>query len=138
MIDNVAKEVLAAEFERCAAIRAQDFDKLAMLLHPSLVHVHARGNQDTRESYLKYLAQVVEILDVRRGNLSVSVYGDCAVMTGRQYNTARARGAEPVLTIEAQAMQVWVREEGTWRQVAFQATPIGIPPPPISPVGASK
>jgi ketosteroid isomerase-like protein len=138
MIDNRANEVLAVETERCAAIRAQDFDKLRMLLHPSLVHFHARGNQDGRESYMKYLAQVVEILDVRRGDLSVSVYRDCAVMTGRQYNTARARGAEPVLTIEAQVMQVWLREEETWRQVAFQATPIGDPPPPIPAVGASK
>jgi ketosteroid isomerase-like protein len=138
MIDNRVDEVLVAETERCAAIRAQDFDKLRMLLHPSLVHVHTRGNQDTRESYLKYLAQVVEILDVRRGDLSVSVYGDCAVMTGRRYNTARARGAEPVLSVEAQTMQVWLREEETWRQVAFQATPIGIPPPPIPSVGASK
>jgi ketosteroid isomerase-like protein len=138
MITDNAKEVLAAEFERCAAIRAQDFERLAMLLHPSLVHVHARGNQDSRESYLKYLAQVVEILDVRRGDLSVSVYGDCAVMTGRQYNTARARGAESVLTVEAQVMQIWLREEESWRQVAFQATPIGKPPPPIPAVGASK
>ena len=73
MIDNRADEVLAAEAARCAAIRAQDFDRLAKLLHPSLIHVHTRGNQDTRESYMKYLAEVVEILDVKRGELKVSV-----------------------------------------------------------------
>jgi ketosteroid isomerase-like protein len=138
MIDNRVSEVLAAETERCAAIRAQDFDKLGKLLHPSLVHVHTRGNQDTRDSYLKYLAEVVEMLDVKRGALSVAIYGECAVVTGRLYNTARARGTERVVNVEAQAMQVWVREEGIWRQVAFQATPIGNPPPQVPPPGASR
>jgi ketosteroid isomerase-like protein len=138
MIDNRVDEVLAAETERCAAIRAQDFDSLRKLLHPSLVHVHTRGNQDTRESYLKYLAEVVEMLDIKREALSVSIYGDCAVMTGRLYNTVRARGTERVGSVEAQAMQVWLREEGMWRQVAFQATPIGNPPPQIPAPGASR
>jgi ketosteroid isomerase-like protein len=137
MNDQTIDAVLAAETARCAAIRSQDFSQLTMLLHPSLTHVHARGNQDTRESYIKYLREVIEILDVKREDLKVSIYGDCAVMTGRQINTARARRAEPILTIESQTMQVWFREEGRWRQVAFQATPIGTPPPPV-PLGSLR
>jgi len=138
MTDKRTDEVIAAESERCAAIRAQDFRKLEILLHPSMIHVHTRGNQDTRESYLKYLAEVVEILDVTRGDLKVSLYGDCAVMTGRQYNTARARGAEPIVNVEAQVMQMWILEGGIWRQAAFQATPIGNPPPQIQRPGSPK
>jgi hypothetical protein len=139
MNEQTVEEVLAAESARCAAIRSQNFVELAKLLHPSLVHVHGRGNQDTRDSYMKYLTDVVEILDVQRGELKVLLYGDCAVMSGRQINTARARGTtEPILTIEAQTMQVWFRENGTWRQVAFQATPIGTPPPPPIPVRPSR
>jgi hypothetical protein len=137
MADNRINEVLAAESARCAAIRAQDFTSLAALLHPSLIHVHTRGNQDTHESYLKYLREVIEILDIKRGDLKVSVHGDSAVMTGRQYNTARIRGAEPVITVEAQVMQVWIEENGVWRQLALQATPIGAPPP-ITPVVSPK
>jgi ketosteroid isomerase-like protein len=138
MTDISAEEVRVAERDRCAAIREQDFGKLTTLLHPSLIHVHARGNQDTRDSYLHYLQNVVEILDVKRADLRVSIYGEVAVMTGRQYNTARARGSEPIVTIEAQTMQVWLREDGAWRQVAFQATPIGAPPPTIPVVGVRK
>jgi hypothetical protein len=135
MNEAMVTEVLAAESARSAAIRSQNFSELAKLLHPALIHVHGRGNQDTRESYLKYLTDVVEILDIQRGDLKVLIYGDCAVMSGRQINTARARGTtEPILTIEAQTMQVWFREDGTWRQVAFQATPIGTPPPPPPPI----
>lgn len=131
MNETLVDEVLAAETARCSAIRSQNFVELAKLLHPSLIHVHGRGNQDTRDSYIKYLIDTVEILDVQRGELTVSIYGDSAVMSGRQINTARARGTEPVITIEAQTMQVWFREHGAWRQVAFQATPIGAPPPSI-------
>jgi hypothetical protein len=138
MIDDRGTEVLAAETERCAAIRAQDYGRLTTLLHPSLIHVHTRGNEDTRDSYLKYLAEVVEILDVRRGELKVGVYGSSAVMTGRQFNTARARGADLTITVEAQVMQVWVLEGRAWRMVAFQATPIGAPPPPVQAAGLSK
>jgi Domain of unknown function (DUF4440) len=138
MADNRIKEVLAAESARCAAIRTQDFTSLAALLHPSLIHVHTRGNQETHESYLKYLREVIEILDIKRGDLKVTVHGDSTVMTGRQYNTARIRGAEPVITVEAQVMQVWITENGVWRQLAFQATPIGAPPPPITPAVSPK
>ena len=131
MTDDYADALLVAEFERCSAIKAQDFEQLETLMHPSLIHVHARGNQDTRESYLKYLSEVIEILDVRRGDLQISIFGECAVMIGRQYNTARLRGQEPIVEVEAQVMQVWAYEAGRWRQVAFQATATGALPPPI-------
>ena len=51
-------------------------------------------------------------------------------MTGHQTNTARPRGseAEPI-EVEAEVMQVWNGER--WQQVAFQATPLGAPPPPL-------
>ena len=94
--------------------------------------MHTRGNQDSLESYLAYVAERVDILDVTRRDLDVSVYGDCAVMTGHQTNTARLRGfdTEPI-EVEAQVMQVWAKTDERWQQVAFQATPLGEPPPPI-------
>lgn len=62
----------------------------------------------------------------------VTVYDGCAVMTGHQMNTARPRGseAEPI-EVEAEVMQVWVKTGERWQQVAFQATPLGAPPPPL-------
>jgi hypothetical protein len=138
MTTNNVEALRLAEFERCSAIKTQDFEKLENLMHTSLIHVHTRGNQDTRESYLRYLSEVIEILDVRRGDLQISIYGECAVMTGRQYNTARLRGQEPIVEIEAQVMQIWTYEAGRWRQVAFQATATGALPPPIQSNRASK
>lgn len=129
---RLVDELLQLEQRRCDAIAAGDIATLRELLSPTLRHVHTRGNQDSLESYLAYLSERVEILQVRRRDLVVSVYDGCAVMTGRQTNTARPRGseAEPI-EVEAEVMQVWVKTGERWQQVAFQATPLGAPPPPL-------
>jgi ketosteroid isomerase-like protein len=127
------ERVTSLETERCKLIVTQDFSKLRNLLSSRLVHVHTRGNQDTRDSYLHYLANRVEILDLQRENLQIQMIGEsAAVMYGKQINRARLRGKTDEVVVEAQVMQVWAREDdGTWRQLAFQATPIGAPPPAV-------
>lgn len=128
--EREAAAVLAAEQKRCDFIKARDYAALRELLHPDLVHVHTRGNQDTRESYLKFITEVIEILDVTREEVTVKVYGDCAIMSGVQINTVRARNKDEVVVVKTQLMQVWLRSDG-WRQVAFQATALGpLPPAP--------
>jgi hypothetical protein len=129
---RVVDELLQLEERRCEAIAVGDTATLRQLLAPTLRHVHTRGNQDSLESYLAYLAERVEILQVRRRDLIVSIYDRCAVMTGHQTNIARPRGSEDEpIQVESQVMQVWVRTGERWQQVAFQATPLGPPPPPL-------
>jgi ketosteroid isomerase-like protein len=127
-------ELLELEQRRCEALAKDDFHDLREILAPTLTHVHTRGNQDSLESYLAYVGERIDILNVSRRDLDVSVYGDCAVMTGHQTNTARLRGrdTEPI-EVEAQVMQVWIKADERWQQVAFQATPLGEAPPPIPP-----
>jgi ketosteroid isomerase-like protein len=122
----------ARENARCRYIVAQDFTALRNLLSSRLIHVHTRGNQDSRDSYLDYLANRIEILDLHRENLQIQLISDsAAVMHGKQLNRARLRGASDEVSIAAQVIQVWGREDdGVWRQIAFQATPLG-PPPPV-------
>jgi hypothetical protein len=127
--------VLDSEQRRCDYISLQDFGALGELLHPDLVHVHTRGNQDTRESYLKYVTEVIEILEVERHDLSVKVYGEAAVMSGVQISAARARRTatghtEELVVVKTQVLQVWLHTD-RWQLVAFQATALGpLPPPP--------
>ncbi len=131
--DAQAVEGLLLELERrrCEAIAADDVAALRELLAPTLVHTHTRGNRDSLDSYLEYVTGTVDILDVQRRDMRVDVYANCAVMTGHQTNTARLRGSEDQpITVEAEVIQVWVQGNGPWQQVAFQATPVGTPPPP--------
>lgn len=133
MSTELKEQVTALENERCRCIVAQDFPALRNLLSSRLIHVHTRGNQDTRDSYLDYLLDRVEILDLRRENLQIQIIGEsAAVMHGKQINRARLRGKTDEVSVEAQVMQVWAREDdGAWRQLAFQATPLGQPPPAV-------
>jgi hypothetical protein len=55
MSTELKKQVTRAENERCRCIAEQDFPALRKLLSSRLIHVHTRGNQDTRDSYLDYL-----------------------------------------------------------------------------------
>jgi hypothetical protein len=130
--EDARDELSRLERDRCRAIAEDDFDRLGELLSARLIHVHTRGNRDTRGSYLAYLRDVVDILEVRRGELAIDVHRDCAVMCGPQTNVARPRDSDqPPLEVASEVMQVWTRDDGGWRQVAFQATPLGAAPPPL-------
>ena len=55
-----------------------------------------------------------------RGDLRVRVFGDTAIMTGGMTNyMPKESGQGP---IKALILQVWVKQDGAWRQIAFQAT----------------
>jgi Domain of unknown function (DUF4440) len=131
MDTDLTPHILSIEQERCRCIVAQDFDALKNLLSSRLVHIHSRGNQDGRDSYIEYLAKTIEILELKRENLEVRLIDDtAAVMIGQQKNRARLRGQVEEVRVAAQVMQIWAREsDGCWRQLAFQATPLGLPPP---------
>lgn len=133
--DTIADVLAGREQERCRCIVDQDLGTLRELLSPALVHTHTRGNTDDRESYLRYLRDTVEILDLRRESLRViQIAPDAAVMHGKQVNRARLRGQEGAeVRVEATVTQVWAKEaDAQWRLVAFHATPLGAPPPAVA------
>ena len=123
---------MALERERCRALVEKDFQAIRRLVSKDVVHVHTRGNADTFDSYMAYIQNVIEFLNVERSDLRVKVLGDTAIMTGGQVNTARLIGGDDVVKIESRAIQVWMRQaEGAWQQVAFQASLVGAPPPAV-------
>jgi hypothetical protein len=114
--DTVAAEVLKLEEQRCRAIAERDLSTLAPLLGPDLVLTHMNGRIDDKDAFLAARASnppfATESQDPR-----VQVYGDTAVITGRQ--TLSFAGRDPV---EAQVTQVWVKRDPSWQQVVFHAT----------------
>jgi len=126
-------QLVALELERCRCLVEQDFDRLGEILSSDLVHTHTRGNSDDRSNYLRFMQTVVESLDVQREGLQVRLFGDTAVMHGKQLNRSRLRGTSNEVSVEAQVTQVWTKEaDGVWRQVAFHSTPLGAPPPAVA------
>jgi ketosteroid isomerase-like protein len=124
--------LLQLENERIRCLLEQDYAGLTKLLSPELLHTHTRGNVDSLSSYLHFVGEVVQALDVRRENLRVLALGaDTAVMHGKQISRSRLRKTGHEASVEATVTQVWHRgSDGQWRLAACQATPLGDPPPP--------
>jgi hypothetical protein len=133
MLESLTQCVLALEEERCSCIVEQRFDRLREILSDRLAHTHTRGNVDDRDSYMAYITGLIESLELRREDLRVIPIGeDAAVLHGRQINRARRRGMTEEVRVEAMVTQVFAREtDGQLRMVAFQATPLGPPPPAV-------
>ncbi|HTW15619.1 MAG TPA: nuclear transport factor 2 family protein [Nocardioides sp.] len=118
-------EILAVEERRCRALVDVDLATLEDLYDESLVHTHAPGLTHDRSQLLHHVATRQAYLGIARGELTIRVIGDVAIMTGRIRNRLDSPdGTERVLG--GQVIQVLRRcDDGAWRFVSFQMTPDG-------------
>jgi ketosteroid isomerase-like protein len=120
--DAVTEELLRLEDERCRAISAGDVDALGRLLADDLTHTHVTGRTENKVTYLAALGGRPRI--TTRRDLTVRAYGETAIMTGILVNTFLPDGGAARAPMEAQALQVWVKTGGEWKQAAFVASPL--------------
>ncbi len=118
-------EIRSAENERIAALLAGDGSKLAALLADDLVHVHANGLQDNKDSYLATVTTKLEFLKLERPELTIRLVGDVAIVTGPFDQTMRIRDSGAVLEMQGILTQVWVKQGGNWLQNTFHAGRVG-------------
>jgi ketosteroid isomerase-like protein len=116
--------LLDLEAQRCDAMKRADFVRLREILHPDLTHVHAKGQTDDYESYFRAGGTHVDYRQIDRSDLKVELLGDAALMTGRQLLVAVRKDGSGTVRIDSRVMQVWARHDGSWRQLAFQTTPL--------------
>ena len=123
--------VLQAEAKRLAAMRANDTQALAPLLHEGIVYLHSSGGTDSKESVLaKLKSGQLRYLRVDFEDLAVADMGCAAVVTGRMVATVHREGKD--LDIRSQFMTVWQARDPLsddpagepWRLRAHQGTPI--------------
>ena len=110
---------------RCAALTlavalAAGGAARAQVPSDDVVYVRSSGAVDTKAQYLRSLgASGPYALDsLVPGDLSVRVYGEAAVVTGRLVVKLRAQPAPYALRFT----DVWERRSGRWQLVVFQAT----------------
>jgi ketosteroid isomerase-like protein len=122
--DAVEADLFAMEARRCRAMLAADIVSLREILHPDLIHVHAKGQIDGYDSYFATGGFKVDYKTLDRGELQVRVLGDSALMTGRQLLVGVRKDGSGTVRIDSRVMQTWIRDAGRWRQLAFQTTPL--------------
>lgn len=118
-----ADDVLALDQRRWHAMTTNDLDTLDDLLHPALVYTHSNALVDTKDSYLASLRDgVVRYVSVTHTDTAVTLSGSAAVITGRATFAVHAMGRD--LDLDSRYTAVWVEEDGAWRFLAWQSTPM--------------
>jgi len=118
-------EIRAVETARVQALLAADGEKLASLLADDLVHIHANGLVDGKESYLAAATAKIEFLNIERPELRVRLVGDCAIVTGPLNQSLRLRDSGAILEMQMIVTQVWDKRSGQWLQNSFHAGRVG-------------
>lgn len=117
--------ILSVEERRQRALLEVDLDTLRDVYDDSLIHTHAPGLTHTKAQLLEHIATRAPYKGASRGDLTIRVIGDVAIMTGRLINRLGSPDGSD-RTVAGQVIQVLRRcEDGAWRFVSFQMTPDG-------------
>jgi len=119
-------ELAGIEKQRFAAMLAADVAALDRLLSPDLTYTHSSARVETKQEYIEAIKtgaskyKVIEPEDIR-----VRVYGSTAVLTGFCRFEVTSGGQE--LKLRVRFTDVYVKNDGAWRMVAWQSTRIPEP-----------
>ena len=121
MAYDIETELSSLEDRRCAALIQGDVARLADLLSDDLLWTHSSARQDTKSSFLAALGEgSTRYLEIQRSEEKIRVRGDVAVFTGVADMRAIVKAEEKVL--RNRYLNVWTREDGRWRMLAWQST----------------
>ncbi|MER7796789.1 nuclear transport factor 2 family protein [Microbacterium sp. NPDC096154] len=122
---DVREAAIALEEERQRALIEGDLATLDRIFDDALIHIHAPGLVHDKAMLMEHVGIRRAYLAISRGELSVRQVGDVAIMVGPIHNSLRnpdgsSREQHGTVT------QVLRRtEDGAWRFLNFQLTPIG-------------
>ena len=113
--------ILALEDRRYQAMIDADVAVLDELCAPNLRYTHTNGAHDTKESFLKRVAD--GYFDYRRIDHPVDhviIEGNAALVFGRMTIEVNREGVHK--TMSGYTLSVWFEQAEGWRLVAFQPT----------------
>jgi ketosteroid isomerase-like protein len=113
--------LIELERQRADALIRRDAAVLDALWPADLMHIHSTGTVMGKDELMRYVLETLQFLLLERSELKVQVFGDAALMTGRQKaRMQRADKPEPV-NAESWVTQLWVRRPGGWVQSHFHS-----------------
>lgn len=116
-------ELAALEDRRHRAMIDADIPVLDELCSADLVYTHSNSSRDSKESYLRKVAD--GYFDYRWVDHPVDgivFAGDTALISGSMVGEVIIDGV--LKKLNSKTLTVWVRQGGDWRLAAFAPTPI--------------
>ena len=120
---SVADEVLAADADRYKGLVTGDLAKVGKYLGDDLIYTHSSSVVDSKESYLDSIRSGrVVYRQTERSDIRIKAYGCTGVMTGRGDFKVTLDGKD--IDVPLRFTNVWVKRDGGWQMVAWEATRI--------------
>jgi ketosteroid isomerase-like protein len=116
-------DVITLEARRCEATSRADLQALQEILADDYLHVTGNGSIMNKADYLAWVRQLPR--SHQRGDLTVRIYGDTAVLVGGLLNRLQEKAG--VRIIETVVTQVARKDGKQWRFVSFHITPKSSP-----------
>jgi ketosteroid isomerase-like protein len=119
-----AKEVMATEEARTAALDHSDVAALERIMADDVTYIHASGKVDTKKSYLDAIRSgQLHYISWQAKNLQVRVLGNCAAINGEYAVRVTDSRVQPApFNINIFILTVYARRGGRWQQIAWQST----------------
>jgi uncharacterized protein (TIGR02246 family) len=106
-----------------------DTAALGGILADDFVGIGPLGFMLTKEEWIqRHQSGVLRYTSLTLEDVQVRVYGDAAILTGRETQTATYGGQD--IPGEFRATLIWVRQQGRWRLAGQQLSALGQPPGP--------
>ncbi len=116
------------------ALKQFDSDAMQSLLAEDDLQTDFRGLVQDKASWIQDFKQAVANVHSGESQWAISfddekvrVYGDAAIVTGQGTFKGHRKGGAPVTRV-IRFTNVWVKRQGAWQLVNYQATPIALPP----------
>jgi hypothetical protein len=123
MTEDIAHRIRALEDARYQAMLDGNISALDELCSQDLIYSHSRGEYDDKRSYLEKVSSGVFIYhEISHPVDRILIVSDAALVTGQM--TARVSVIGEMRTINNRYLAVWFRQDGNWKLVAYQPTPI--------------
>jgi len=114
-------ELIELERQRAEALIRRDAATLDALWPADLMHIHSTGTVMGKDELMRYVLETLQFLELTRSDLKVQVYGDAALMTGRQLARMRRLDKPEPVNAQSWVTQFWVRRPGGWVQSHFHS-----------------
>ena len=123
---SVEEQIKKMEKDRAAAVVKADVATLEGLTSDDYVLINANGQVSNKAETMRSIKTGrIKLTANEVSDMTVRVYGDTAVVTGKSSAKGSINGVE--LKGPVMFTRVYVKKNGKWQSVAFQQTPIVAP-----------